>query len=91
MYWTENPRILVRSQSVAPILGKHMIDLISVDKDAKFYIDLHGSKHTIYRPWAILEMTKYGPKCFDIYFTKEQAETAAKHYGLTITDKPTGP
>ena len=68
-----------------------MINLISVANDAKFYIDLHGSEHTIYRPWAILEMTKYGPKCFDIYFTKEQAETAAKHYGLTITDKPTGP
>lgn len=64
-----------------------MIELISVSKDAVFYIDLHHNKHTAFRPWAILEMTKYGPKQFDIYFTKEAAETAAKHYGLTIVDK----
>jgi hypothetical protein len=65
-----------------------MIDLISVSKDSVFYIDLHQNKATNFRPWAILEMTKYGPKCFDIYFTKEAAETAAKVYGLTIVDKP---
>lgn len=67
-----------------------MITLLSINKDSVFYIDQHGDK-SIARSWAILEMTKYGPKQFDIYFTKEQAETAAKHYGLTITDKPTGP
>ena len=67
-----------------------MISLISVSKDSVFYIDLHNQKHTVSRPWAILEMTKWGPKQFDIYFTKEQAESAAKLHGLTIVDKPTG-
>ena len=65
-----------------------MIQLNCVGKDSVFYIELHGNNLTNSRPWAILEMTKYGPKQFDIYFTKEQAETAAKHYGLTIVDKP---
>ena len=66
-----------------------MIDLISINRDAVFYIDLHGNKLTTTRPWAILEVTKYGPKQFDVYITKEQAETAAKLYGLTISNKPT--
>lgn len=65
-----------------------MIDLICLSQSSEFYIDLHNSKHTNFRPWAILEMTKWGPKQFDIYFTKEDAETAAKVYGLTIVDKP---
>ena len=64
------------------------MDLISLNKEAVFYIDLHDQKHTKSRPWAIFEVTKYGPKQFDIYITKEQAETAAKLYGLTISDKP---
>lgn len=65
-----------------------MSDLISLNKDSVFYIDLHHNKHTNFRPWAILEMTKWGPKQFDIYFTKESAERAAKLHGLTIVDKP---
>ena len=65
-----------------------MIQLNCIGKDSVFYIDLHSNKHTVTRPWAILEMTKYGPRQFDIYFTKEAAETAAKAYGLTIVDKP---
>lgn len=65
-----------------------MSDLISLNKDSVFYIDLHGNKLTNFRPWAILEMTKWGPKQFDIYFTKEAAERAAKLHGLTIVDKP---
>lgn len=65
-----------------------MIKLNCTLESDEFYIDLHGNKHTVHRPWAILEMTKYGPRQFDIYFTKEQAETAAKHYGLKIVDKP---
>lgn len=63
------------------------MDLISLNREAKFYIGLHNQKHTVLRPWAILEVTKYGPKQFDIYFTKEQAETAAKLYGLTISEE----
>lgn len=65
-----------------------MTDLISLSKDSVFYIGLHNQKHTVLRPWAIMEMTKYGPKQFDIYFSKEQAELAAKIHGLTIVDKP---
>lgn len=62
-----------------------MTDLICVSHDSKFYIDKHDMKYVSYRPWAILEPTKYGPKVFDIFYTKEQAETAAKCHGLTIT------
>jgi hypothetical protein len=68
-----------------------MVQLNCVSKDSVFYIDLHHNKHTAYRPWAILEMTKYGPRQFDIYFTKEAAEIAANQYGLTIVDKPDMP
>ena len=63
------------------------MDLISLNKETKFYIGLHNQKHTVGRPWAIYEKTKYGPKQFDIYFTKEQAEIAAKLYGLTISEE----
>ena len=63
------------------------MDLISLNKDGIFYIDLHGHKLTTSRPWAILEHTKYGPKQFDIYFTKEAAERAAKIFGIKIVDK----
>ena len=63
------------------------MDLISLNREGVFYIDLHGNKHTVSRPWAILEHTKYGPKQFDIYFTKEDAERAAKMYNITIVDK----
>jgi len=67
-----------------------VINLICLLKsqDSVFYIDLHNQTHTNFRPWAILEMTKWGPKQFDIYHTKEQAETAAKLYGITIVDDP---
>lgn len=67
-----------------------MIRLNCIKEDSVFYIEQHGDKRAA-RSWAILEPTKYGPKQFDTYFTKEQAETAAKHYGLTMIDKPTGP
>lgn len=67
-----------------------MINLICLLKsqDSVFYIDLHNQTHTNFRPWAILEMTKWGPKQFDIYHTKERAETAANLYGITIVDDP---
>ena len=46
------------------------------------------TKHSIevfgYRPWGILEKTKFGYRIFDIYFSKEAAETAAKFHGLTL-------
>ena len=64
------------------------MDLISVNKNSVFYIGLHNQKHTYGRPWAIFEMTNHGPKQFDVYVSKEQAETAAKQYGLVISDKP---
>ena len=63
-----------------------MIKLNCTLESDEFYIDLYDNSS--HRPWAILEMTKYGPRQFDIYLTKEQAETAAKHYGLKIIDKP---
>lgn len=50
----------------------------------KFYIDKHTLRYNTAREWAILQDTKYGPKLFDTYFTKEQAETAAKYYNLDI-------
>ena len=46
--------------------------------DSKFYIGKHGMKYVSYRPWAIMEPTKYGPKIFDIFYTEEQAVTAAR-------------
>lgn len=63
------------------------MDLISLNKEAIFYIGLHHQKHTMGRPWAIFEMTKYGPKQFDVYITKDQAENAAKFMGLNIVEK----
>jgi hypothetical protein len=65
-----------------------MKDLISLNREATFYIDLHNQKHTVGRPWAILEVTKYGPKQFDVYLSKEHAENAAKLYGISISEKP---
>jgi hypothetical protein len=67
-----------------------MIDLICLlnSQDSVFYIDLHNQTHTNIRPWAILEITKWGPRQFDIYVTKEQAETAANLYGIIIIDNP---
>ena len=61
--------------------------ILSVSEESVYYVDLHNQKHTVTRPWAILEMTKWGPKQFDIYFTKEDAERAAKVHGLKIVDK----
>lgn len=53
-------------------------DLICITADSKFYIGKHGMKYVSYRLWAIMEPTKYGPKIFDIFYTEEQAVTAAK-------------
>lgn len=54
--------------------------------EGEFYIDIHDNRSS--RPWAIWQSTKYGPRQFDIYITREQAEIAAKHYDLTMVDKP---
>lgn len=57
--------------------------------EGEFYISLHEIKGLNYRPWGILQiMEKYKFRLFDVYKTKEQAETAAKGFGLTIVDKP---
>ena len=63
------------------------MDLICINRNSLFYIDLHGNRNTFARPWAILEMTKFGPKLFDIYRTKEDAERAAKTFDIKISEK----
>mgnify|MGYP006276464429 FL=1 len=62
-----------------------MLDLICINKDAEYAIGLHGIKY-IGRPWAIMEQTKYGLKLFDVYFTKEQAESVAKFYDFNVKE-----
>lgn len=34
--------------------------------------------------WIIYSKTKYGDKCFGVYFDKESATNAAKYYRLNI-------
>lgn len=79
----------VRILSFRPIL-KSMKDkpeqILSVYEESVYYIALHNQKHTVTRPWAILEDTKWGPRQFDIYYTKEAAEKAAKLHGLKLKE-----
>lgn len=52
--------------------------------EGEFYIDRTKLNYSTAREWSIVQDTKYGPKLFDTYYTKEQAEIAARHYGIKI-------
>lgn len=54
--------------------------------EGEFYIDRTKLNYSTARGWSIVQDTKYGPKLFDTYYTKEQAEIAAKRYGLKLKE-----
>lgn len=51
----------------------------------KFFIYRHDDSR-FGRKWAIAENSKHGIKWFDIYFTEQEAKTAAKFYGLELDE-----